>query len=282
MTRETSTSTRRTALKGLGATFAGVAGSAVGVSPVAAATVNLDCYVYINNSPMFSSTSELDEMADDAEWGLDNFLTDVESSGHCDMTHDIHSRWQTQRDQGLFPSLSSNDNSAFRSWLRDQGWDEGDGDGGCATHVLIRHEDGAQGGGNSVGGVWPDYYYFATQVYRADKAGSWNRITAQHEVGHAMVDSSLQYVKDRTHADVSNCPENDSSETIHNREHTLGTAVSDGKTVMAHRSPSAAECTGDGNGSGVGGDNAHGTGISPGKTSHAADKCFGESKRQNS
>lgn len=282
---------RRTALKGLAGGLTALTGAGIVGTPAAAShNVALDCYVYINSEPYYGDyyTNPVDRLAEDAETGLDNFFDDIERSGHCDMTHNIHSRWETQMDEGEYPAQTSNDIDEFQSWLREQNMTEGSQNGECAVHVLIRHVRGSDGGGVGSGQwPWPEdkgewNNAIPCAVTNAGSQGDWNRFTVQHEVGHTMVDSSLSEIREMTHESVDECQHNDSDETIHHRDHTLGTVIDGGKTPMAHRSPSAAECTGDGNGSGVGGDNARGTGITPGRTSHAADKAFGISKREHS
>lgn len=288
MTRTPPSVDRRTALKGLAGGLTAVTGAGVLGTAAASHSVTLTCYVYLDSRPAGENVPEryhrdLDVMAWDAADGLETVLADVVNSGHCDMSYDVSGRYQQQRDDDAYPNLDAGDIGGFRDWLDDQGYTEGSQQGTAAIHHLVRHDDSVNGGGKSSGNCWPAASgAIPVSMSTAASPGDWNRLTVQHEVGHAMVDSSLPEVRDMTHASASECPHADSNETIHHREHTLGTVVDGGKTVMAHRSPTAADCTGGGNGSGVGGDNGFGTGISPGRTSHAADKAFGISKRHHS
>lgn len=277
MTNEPETN-RRTVLK----TAAGgvVALGTAGVIGTASASqsVCLDAYIYLNE------TGTKEAMAREAKDSLEALFGHIGSSGHCEFDYTVHNRWNSQESTDAYPSVSAGEISEWKSWLTDHGHTEGADSGEAAVHHLVRHAAGVDGGGRGLGGrvCWPDDANLNPTMSTASGADDWHRLTVQHEVSHQMIDATIGGVDEKTHASAAACPHADDNETIHSAEHTLGTVVEGGKTVMAHRSPTAAECNGGGDGSGVGGDEAHGTGITPDRTSHAADKAFGITKREYS
>ncbi len=265
-------------LKSAAAGMIGFGGPDVIGTTSASQSVWLDAYIYVNEAGAQES------MAHEAKDALETLFEHVGNSGHCDFDYTVYNRYDTQASDGEYPSVGAGEIHAWEDWLTDQGHTEGADSGEAAVHHLVRHDASVTGGGKGWGGrvCWPDDISLNPTMSTASGADDWHRLTVQHEVGHQMIDATISRVDEKTHSSAAECQHADDGETIHNAEHTLGTVVDGGKTVMAHRSPTAAECDGGGDGSGVGDNNAHGTGITPDRTSHAADKAFGITKREHS
>jgi hypothetical protein len=248
----------------------------------------IDAYVYVDQPP--DAGNDLAALTAECERALDALLSDVEATADVSFTHRVHDRW---RRQTAYPRVPAGDMAGWQSWLWEQGHREGANDGSAAYHMLVcPGSDGTYGGQSSGVIVFTGdrrTYVRGGIRYKvprgmctvaAPNLEAW--MTFAHEMGHSLMDwADVPEIRSVTHSccegggcsdecplcDKSTTGCRDAGEAIHHPEHTLGTVVDGGKTVMAHRSHTAAECDGgtgaDGEprGCGVGGDAACGTGF---------------------
>lgn len=273
---------RRDLLKHIGA--AGITGAAA--TGTAAAAYDIDVYVYINASP--NVDPDIETHAARCEDALDTLLTEIENSGEVNFSHTIHGRWASQTS---YPVVAEGDMAGWQDWLKNNGYDEGAQGNTAAYHMLVlTNGRGVHGGQSSGVTVFPGDTKYSDGEWKiprgmcnVDKTNLEEKMTFAHEMGHSLIDhADIAAIQDMTHSCCTNggcsdeCPICDKSttgcagkgEAIHHPEHTLGTVIDGGKTIMAHRSHTAAECYGGTGpwgyklGCGVGGDQACGTGFS--------------------